>query len=272
MLPLADQNLASDQYFETLGVPVIRGRSIEPTDRAWSTPVAVINETMARLWGEKDPIGGRFRLEIQAPMDFTVVGIVRDFRQYGVDQPAIAQYYTPVAQSLGLGGRLLVRTESSPLRYANAVKSAVASVDREVPVEDIETLAALRANRLLSPRLVTALLAAFAVIALVITVMGLAAVIATSVSQRTREFGLRMALGASAGSRAERWWSRQGVRLVVIGLVCRRRRCARVRPALRALPLRNPSHRSAGARRRRWTVSRRGDVRLPDSRAARDGD
>jgi len=218
MLPLADQNLASDQYFETLGVPVILGRSIEPTDRAWSTPVAVINETMAKLWGGKDPIGSRFRIEIQEPMDFTVVGVVRDFRQYGLDRPAIAQYYTPVAQSLGLGGRLLVRTESSPLWYASAVKSAVASVDREVPVEDIDTLAALRANRLLSPRLVTALLAAFAVIALVITVMGLAAVIATSVSQRTREFGLRMALGASAGS-VLRMVVTQGVRLVVIGLV-----------------------------------------------------
>jgi ABC-type antimicrobial peptide transport system permease subunit len=86
-----------------------------------------------------------------------------------------------------------------------------------VPVEDVKLLSALRANRLLSPRLVTALLAAFAAIALVITITGLAAVMATSVSQRTREFGLRMALGASA-STVLGMVLRQGVRLVLVGL------------------------------------------------------
>ena len=216
ILPLADANLASDQYFETLGVPVIRGREIQATDRAGSTPVAVINETMAALWGAQDPIGGRFTAE--GARTFTVIGIVRDFRQYEVNRPAIAQYYTPVAQSFGLGGRLLVRTEDRPLAFEPAIRSAVAAVDPEVPVEDIKLLSALRANRLLSPRLVTALLAAFAAIALVITITGLAAVIATSVSQRTREFGLRMALGASAAA-VLAMVLRQGVRLVIIGLV-----------------------------------------------------
>jgi putative ABC transport system permease protein len=217
-LPPADQNLASDQYFETLGVPVIRGREIAATDRAGSTPVAVINETMAKLWGDRDPIGGRFRIETLEPFEFTVVGIVKDFRQYGVDRPAIAQYYTPVAQSLGLGGRLLVRTEERALAFGPAVTAAVAAVDPHVPVEDIQTLDALRAGQLLSTRLVTALLAVFAVIALVITITGLAAVIATSVSQRTREFGLRMALGASAAT-VIRMVVRQGVRLVALGLI-----------------------------------------------------
>ena len=94
----------------------------------------------------------------------------------------------------------------------------MATIDPDVPVEDVQLLSALRANRLLSPRLVTALLAAFAAIALVITITGLAAVIATSVSQRTREFGLRMALGASAAA-VLAMVLRQGVRLVIIGLV-----------------------------------------------------
>ncbi len=217
MLPLADANLASDQYFETLGVPVVRGREIQAADRADSVPVAVINETMAALWGGQDPLGGHFTTQGE-PRTFTVIGIVRDFRQYGVDRPAIAQYYTPVAQSMGLGGRLLVRAEERPLVFEPAIRAAVAAVDRDVPVEDVKLLSALRANRLLSPRLVTALLAAFAAIALVITITGLAAVIATSVSQRTREFGLRMALGASA-STVLGMVLRQGVRLVLVGLL-----------------------------------------------------
>jgi predicted permease len=216
--PLADGNLATDGYFETLGVPILRGRSLRAADRDQPVRVAVINETMAKLWKGAEPIGRRFTLMSREPHEFTVVGVVRDFRQYDVANRALAQFYAPVGLNTGFGGQLLVRTDSDPQGLTQAIKDAVAGIDPTVPVEGIRTLDTVRAARLSPARLVTVLLGAFAVLALAITLTGLAAVIATSVSQRTREFGLRMALGASA-SAVLAMVVRQGVRLVAVGLV-----------------------------------------------------
>jgi putative ABC transport system permease protein len=217
-MPLADGNVASDGYFETLGVPILRGRSLRADDRDQPVRVAVINETMAKLWGTTDPIGRPFTLISREQREFTVVGIVRDFRQYDVANRALAQFYVPVGMNTGFAGQIIVRTDTDPLTYARAIKDAVAAVDPTVPVKDIRTLDTVRAAKLSSARLVTVLLGVFAALALAITLTGLAAVLATSVSQRTREFGLRMALGASA-SAVLAMVVRQGVRLVLIGLV-----------------------------------------------------
>jgi putative ABC transport system permease protein len=215
-LPLADPNLATDGYFETLGVPLVRGRAILSTDRSTLPRVAVINETMARLWGDVDPLGKRFTMQARVPQEFTVVGIVGDVRQYSVGSRPLAQFYTPISQ-WGVGGELLVRTSGEPTTYVDAVKAAVQAVDPQVPVVGFRTLETVRADRLTSPRVTTALLAVFALAALFITIMGLAAVIATSISQRTREFGLRMALGANARM-VLTMVVRQGLRLVLFGL------------------------------------------------------
>jgi putative ABC transport system permease protein len=216
--PLADGNLATEGYFETLGVPILRGRSLGAADRDQPIRVAVINETMAKLWNRTDPIGRQFTVMSRESREFTVVGIVRDFRQYDVANRALAQFYAPVGVKTGFGGQLLVRTETDPSSYARAIKDAVAAIDPTVPVEGIRTLDNVRAAKLSPARLVTVLLGAFAILALAITLTGLAGVIATSVSQRTREFGLRMALGASA-SAVLAMVVRQGVRLVAVGLV-----------------------------------------------------
>jgi predicted permease len=215
-LPLADPNLATDGYFETLGVPLVRGRAILSTDRRTLPRVAVINETMARLWGDVDPLGKRFTMQARVPQEFTVVGIVGDVRQYSVGSRPLAQFYTPISE-WGVGGEVLVRTSGEPTTYVDAVKAAVQAVDPQVPVVGFRTLETVRADRLTSPRVTTALLAVFALAALFITIMGLAAVIATSISQRTREFGLRMALGANARM-VLTMVVRQGLRLVLFGL------------------------------------------------------
>jgi ABC-type antimicrobial peptide transport system permease subunit len=115
-------------------------------------------------------------------------------------------------------GRLLVRTAGDPLQLSSAVRAAVRAVDPKVPVENVRTLEALRADKLTTPRLGAVLLAVFAGLALVITLAGLGAVIATSVSQRTREFGVRIALGASRGS-VLGMVVRQGAWLLGVGLV-----------------------------------------------------
>jgi len=219
-----DPNVASTGYFETLRVPVLRGRPFSDSDSATAPPVAVINQTMAKYWEGVDPVGTRFVIDVPVPpgqpeqLPFTVVGVVADFKLYNVDQPTEAQYYVPYTQGGNFAGRLLVRTAGDARDLIPAIKDAVHRVDPQTPVEDLLTLEELRYGRLRSPELTAGLLSIFAGIALLITLAGLAGVIGTSVSQRTREFGLRMALGASRIS-VLRLVLGQGVMMVAIGLV-----------------------------------------------------
>jgi predicted permease len=215
--PLADLRVASDGYFEALMVSAARGRLFSGADNQDAPPVAIINQTMASLWGGGEALGGRFRVLDSDPW-LTVIGVVPDLRQYGVERESPAQYYTPFLQSPGIAARVLLRTQGNPMDYVPALKAAVAAAHPEVPVEGIETLESLRAGRLASPALNAALLAIFAALALVITLAGIAAVIGTSVSQRTREFGLRMALGATRASLLNMVLG-QGMALVGIGLI-----------------------------------------------------
>jgi putative ABC transport system permease protein len=156
----ADVNVASDRYFETLDVPLLAGRDFRSGDTAEAPPVALINQTMAKFWDGRDPVGRRFRVPQpgQDPAWITVIGVVGDFRLYdvGVDNPA--QFYLPfTAQPFG-GFRLLVRTAGSPTDVIPSMKAAVFAVDDQTPVEDIQTLSDLRRGRLASPALTAALL------------------------------------------------------------------------------------------------------------------
>jgi putative ABC transport system permease protein len=214
-----DPNTASDGYFDTLGIRLLSGRDIRAGDNADAPPVAVINAAMARHWGGADPIGSRFTVPRTVPATMTVIGVVPDFRLYSADQQTEvpAQYFVPVAQSGGFAGRVMLRTSGEPMTFVPALKAAVHGADPQIPVEEVQTLADLRNERQASPRLTTLLLVIFAGIALVITIVGIAGVIGTSVTQRTREFGLRMALGASPRS-VMTLILRQGLVLVVAGL------------------------------------------------------
>jgi ABC-type antimicrobial peptide transport system permease subunit len=158
---------------------------------------------MAALWEGRDPIGQRFTTTGLGPQPttFTVVGVVADFRLYAVAQPIAAQFYAPVSQNPGSGSRILVRADSDPATVAQIMRQAVHAADATTPVEEIATLASIRQDtQLAAPAVTAGLLTSFAVVALFVTLTGIAGVIGTSVSQRTREFGLRMALGASRTS------------------------------------------------------------------------
>jgi predicted permease len=211
----ADPNVASAGYFDVLGVRLRDGRDFRPGDTLTATRVAIINVSMAAFWEGANPIGERFRAGTGVPL--TVIGIVDDFRLHGADRDLVAQFYVPETQVGFPVGQLLVRTAAEPHSIVPAIKAAVQAADPQLPVEDVQTLDELRGTRLATPGVTTALLTIFAAVALVITLAGIAGLIGTSVSQRTREFGLRMALGASRASVLQ-LVLRQGVLLVVMGL------------------------------------------------------
>jgi predicted permease len=215
----ADPNTSSAGYFDLLGVRLLAGRDFRPSDTPQAPPVAIINAAMAAAWEGADPIGSRILVgPPQNRIALTVVGVVGDFRLHGAsDRDVEAQYYRPATQ-VGAAGRVLVRTDGDPATMGPAIRAAVHAADPQLPVEEVQTLDELRDGRLATPGVTTALLAIFALAALAITLTGLAGLIGTSVSQRTREFGLRMALGASRTS-VLRLVLGQGALLVAAGVL-----------------------------------------------------
>ena len=214
--PTADVNIASPKYFDALGIPLLAGRTFTELDHGEAAPVAVINRAMTRYF-EGEPIGARISVN-NGQSWLTIVGVVGDVRQYALDQDAIAQVYTPLRQATnGLAGRLLVRTEGDPRQAAETIRRTIHRLDPDMPVENVNTIDELRSTSLARPRLTATLLAIFAGLALFVTLTGITGVIATSVSERTQEFGIRIALGAEPGA-VLRMVLGQGMALVFAGL------------------------------------------------------
>jgi putative ABC transport system permease protein len=224
--PTADVRVSTPQYFATIGVPVISGRVFNDLDSEESLRVVVINKAMTKYWDGLDPVGSRIALPA-APLPgtttprlewYSIVGIVGDVKQFGLALETVAQVYVPLTQTpFGVAGQILVRTAGDPTSFTNVLRSTVYSVDPNQPVENIQTLDDLRSEALAAPRLTATLLGGFAALALLVTLAGIGGVIATSVQQRTKEFGLRMALGARQ-SNVLTMVVRQGLTLVLIGL------------------------------------------------------
>jgi putative ABC transport system permease protein len=216
--PRAEFQLATPRYFETVGVRVLRGRAFLDSDKRETPAVAMINETFARQhFYAEDPVGRRLSFD-GGRQWLTVIGVVSDVRQHSLDREPAAEVYLAFLQRPGLSTTLLVRTAGAPLALARQITRATHELDPAQAVAEVRTLEQVRSDSLASPRLTTALLGLFAVVALLVSAAGISGVIAFTVSQRTHEIGIRLALGARPGALLGMLF-RQGMTPVLAGLV-----------------------------------------------------
>src|SRR5262249_559398 len=202
----ANHRQVTPDYLSTMGLAVKEGRLLNESDNQRSMPVTVINETMARqYWPGETSVGKRIRLGT-APTDpwFTIVGVVEDVRQMGVEVPVKAEAYLGLDESdkqRGYAPRdLVIRPSVPPLALVEAVRNEIKAVDPQQPVSNVRTMAQVLGEETEQRRVGTIMVAVFAGVALLLASLGTYGVLAYSVSEQTRDIGLRMALGASRGN------------------------------------------------------------------------
>ena len=220
--PRAQVRVATPRYFETLGIPLVRGRGITDEDRAASAPVVVVSEeTARRYWPNEDPVGQIVTTGWNRGgkrVGGTIVGIVGDVRQYSLAQQPTAHLYIPYAQWPLDELSVVVRSDGATATVLAAARQVVRDLDPELAVYDARALEQLVAESIAQRRFYALLLAAFAVVALALAAIGIYGVIAYSVQQRRREIGIRVALGATP-DRVVALIARQALLLVVVGTV-----------------------------------------------------
>jgi putative ABC transport system permease protein len=205
----------SDDYFRTMRIPISQGRAFTGFDGAQSTPVAIINETMARqFWPNENPLGQRLRADGGPAL--TVAGVVGDVRHGGLAARPHPEMFVPHQQAPSASLAVMVRTAADPLILAASVREQVAALDQDLPVP-LTTMEQLVSGSVAGQRFNALLLSVFGALALVLAIVGVFGVINYSVAQRTHEIGVRIALGARR-SDIFKLIIVQGMRLAFLGI------------------------------------------------------
>ena len=225
-MPHADFRTASPEYFRAAGIPLIKGREFSSTDRMGTEKVVIVNQTLAdRFFPGEDPLGKRIawtgdvlRFTPISGEWRTIVGVAGNTQDGGMDAPPRSAVYLPFAQEFAMMGGLVIRTDSNAEALAGAATRIVRAIAPAVPIENVLTVKQIK-DLSVSPRRMNAVLvSSFGILALIIAAVGIAGVLAFSVSARTNEIGIRMSLGAD-GRRVQRMILREGGVLLAMGLV-----------------------------------------------------
>jgi predicted permease len=204
-------------YFTTVGIPILKGRDFTEADREGSGLVAIINETTARMfWPGQDPVGKRFKHRLN-PNFYTVVGVARDAKYGGIGSVTQPHLYYPALQYYTPSMTLCVRTSEDPQTVLSAMRQVIRQLDATMPVPTPLAMVEVLRGNLWTARLGAMLLAVFGLLAVTLTSVGIYGVVSYSVTRRTQEIGIRMALGA-AHADVVRMVLRQGVKLTLLGV------------------------------------------------------
>jgi putative ABC transport system permease protein len=218
----AEYSRIDPDFFRAMGIQLLSGRFFNEHDTRDASPVVIVDEKLAdKWWPEENPVGRRLQIHRTSPDPnapwSAVIGVVRHVKHYGVDNFSRESIYLCMYQNIEDSMTVVVRAQSDPLNVVNPIRHVLSQIDPDIPMDNVQTLRAISAERSFMRRLTTTVLGVFALTALLLAALGIYGVMAYSMSRRTNEIGVRIALGACMAD-IVRMVLHQGAKLALIGV------------------------------------------------------